>query len=600
MPGGGAPCGWALCKVSQDKARLNDFYTRDRPANIAKQREQVAEAKAALVERESELAAYAGTATAERQALETAVAEARCLLDERAAPRNFPVNFVVAQAGGQAFADTVNIWHEAAPRNHTAGDDIISMYNETSRQAAFVAQQQTNPSWVPGLRYYYGDPASIRIVRSEGRMRASLLADGDDADAERAQIDMGDHPDIRANAILAGLSPAEAAAALHEALLRMPDAAYITSDVGGHQGDPVATDFSCRPTHLLQHQVQQQYPTLRIASLADDGAYNAPPHILYAAFAYKRTLAWDLLRQSTHDGKLAVHAPLGDWHLMPPGYTHAPCLKLAGCFVGADDEACAQALAAKVSRKHVNLDRMDAIEDSERHPNTLQIRLRLLTRIASHGLDYWASAMRPARVQRAALASDARVLQSFIAIARAEVSPEERQQLAHKQAFLPTHMAGAGLEPQQATANAKYAGGFLRRWALLKRTMPCLSQHSLADSQLPTIAAARAAYETVCAQRDECAQRYAAFDLDLYHACDGSTAAQPRFRPASLPRPTPFRCQVGGACDADNIQALRTRAGRQPKHVCTYSHECVSVCMCVSVCTACICVHTYWCQVRYC
>ena len=52
-------------------------------------------------------------------------------------------------------------------------------------------------------------------------------------------------------------------------------------------------------------------------------------------------------------------------------------------------------------------------------------------------------------------------------------------------------MAGAGLEPQQATMRAKYAGGFLRRWPLLKRTMPCLRDPTLAESTLPTIAEAR-------------------------------------------------------------------------------------------------------------
>ena len=78
-----------------------------------------------------------------------------------------------------------------------------------------------------------------------------------------------------------------------------------------------------------------------------------------------------------------------------------------------------------------------------------------------------------------------------------------------------------------------YAASYLACWPTLQRVCPALCDVDFATTELPSVAAARDAYEAIRACRSDVAAIYSEFDKDVYHLLDGEARA--RYRPAALP-----------------------------------------------------------------
>ena len=96
----------------------------------------------------------------------------------------------------------------------------------------------------------YAGHAEIILVRSEGRMLSVVSQLGTDGDAEVTPLNVNEsHPDIEYHLRAAGLDAAALASRVVEVLATWTDSAFCDASVGVAQGDPVATDFCCTPTH---------------------------------------------------------------------------------------------------------------------------------------------------------------------------------------------------------------------------------------------------------------------------------------------------------------------------------------------------------------
>ena len=93
-------------------------------------------------------------------------------------------------------------------------------------------------------------------------------------------------------------------------------------------------------------------------------------------------------------------------------------------------------------------------------------------------------------------------------------------------------MGGAGVYDAYELRGACYAACFIKNWPLLQRISPALRDVDFATSDLPSVAAARDAYEALRAERDRVAAVHAAYDAYEYHTIHGEKL--PRFRPKSL------------------------------------------------------------------
>jgi hypothetical protein len=551
----------ARCMARQDKMLLNDFYLGDLPENVRMQAADVAEAQSAL---EGAQSAHEEATAAGGDESETAanVAEAEKAVADAEAPRKIPVNFVFAPRGGQALAACVELVMDEHPTHHFIDDDIMAMYNKTSRSGGFAMLQRRTPGWVPATRYFYGDPQSIVILRSEGRMRSQLAveAEGDDGDGElrvagggaRAppgaenaggRFAMEEHPDLVYQATAAGLTPQQVEDAIARAISRAPDAAFVWSCAGGNQGDPLATHFCCGQTHEVMHELQRRYRDVFILGIADDNTYCGCARALYGEggfFEEKKAMVWQRLRQQSNLAKVQASTPSGDESLIPPTIKRAEVLKVAGCYIPArateaGEQVCKDRLEARITKRLTNYTNLKLMADSTKVGNTTQLKMRMLRKCGTRALSYFTSAMRPSRTEAAARHSDKEGLTFFLDLVHAAASPAERAVLAGKQAFLQEGSGGAGLFPQERMRDASFSACFLGTWPLVRRCLPFLSAHSLAASELPTIVAAREAYARVVSVHDSVLAQYADFDLETYHALDGRVL--PRFRPKGAPPP---------------------------------------------------------------
>ena len=364
---------------------------------------------------------------------------------------------------------------------------------------------------------------------------------------------------------------------LNEALDTYTHRDFVDASCGVVQGDPVATDFVCAPDHEIKHELQDKYPTLRIAGLADDGIYNAPPAVLYSAFDLKRCLAWLRMRFVSHDGKLTVLVPDGSTHLVPTKYAArvAPLAKLGGLYVG-DADACSRALNAKLRNKLANLDNIDLMTDTLKVSNVRELRLDLLRDVASRVPQYWMRGMPPSRTFAAAAMADARTLKSYELIAEGANTPQPRRSVVTKIAFLASNKGGIGIYNCTAARDAEFSAFFLRAWPDLKRGSPFLASHTLADSNLATIVEMQTCYARVCTARDESEAIAVRRAKDVYYRLDGEK--RERFNPKSLPpaKALPSLSELDHAL-ATNVNYYKPPAQRKltevARHVAFHKHE---------------------------
>ena len=130
-------------------------------------------------------------------------------------------------------------------------------------------------------------------------------------------------------------------------------------------------------------------------------------------------------------------------------------------------------------------------------------------------------------------AAQDRLRVSWEALTASDASPVERRDLAWLQALLPNTMGGGGLYDALSTHTAAYAAARLKTWPTLRRISPLLADVDFNTTDMPSVVAAREAYETLRALRADVAARHATFDDTVYYTIDGDRKL--RFRPASLP-----------------------------------------------------------------
>ena len=528
----GVGCALRRCSgrliVQQDRAAINRFYTEPDPKAVEAQRAEVANATAVL-ER-----ARAAAAESECAAASEEVRRADHHLQQVSAPRPFPINFVFDSDGAQRFALSTALYLAKHPSHCGGNDDVFNMYNESSRLASFASARRRRPSHVPYHRYFYAHQAEIILVRSEGRMLSSLVVEGaPDGDAE-AYSKLASNPDIEHHLSELGYEGEGLVVRVREVLATWTDARFVDSSVGPAQGDPVATDFCCCPTHEVAQEVQEYSPSTTMFYLADDGVYCDAPLAFLRAFAFKRARAREVLRHVTAEAKLKFWVPAAARPLIPFELQHAivDVLKLGGLFIG-DDAACSAALLALVQKKLACVDNLDMVKDTLGVRNASQLRFEMLRDCAAAVPCYWMRAMPPAVTEAAAVWAKGRLRQSFESLARAEVTPEARRDAVLPAIFLPENKGGHGLPDHVAMRDPSWVGFFLRSWAPLKARLPFLASESLVGSTLAPVVAMRASLATLGAEHDTNLRRNATYAADLYHRLDGEMVR--RFNPASLP-----------------------------------------------------------------
>ena len=57
----------------------------------------------------------------------------------------FPINIDFSADAPQKFSTLAALWMEDQPQHHQINDDVINMYNETSRVACFQAARRHRP-----------------------------------------------------------------------------------------------------------------------------------------------------------------------------------------------------------------------------------------------------------------------------------------------------------------------------------------------------------------------------------------------------------------------------------------------------------------------
>ena len=539
------------CLAAQEKPGWSAFYTSPLPEVAEAQAREVelaadAEAEAhALAAQARDAVARAQlaeahalgeeglqSATAAREQVDTATedavryasaaAAATAERESVAAPRNHPVNFAFTPGGAPCLSQLVDTWHEGAPQNHTVDDDLTNMYNETSLRAAFAGLRERQPHLVPVHRLIYGAPAPIWLERTTGPLRAaSAYFNADEHDAVDNEIGAGGY----------GSGPPPTSGS-----------AFLRACKGGHQGCPLATNLCILPYFLALCRTQARYPGVRIAGFADDTYLNAPPAELYDAYAHKRRACQGPAKPgeppacelSSNLTKVHASSPRGAIADIPPSggdVAWAHGFKCFGVYKGPDAWVQEQT-EAELLKRLAPLDFIDKLTDDEKTVNATQIKKILITDCAALQGVYWAQAQRPALSAPGLGAALARIRVSWEALVGADASPETRRDLAWEQACSPTNMGGCGIYNAHALSGAAYAASVIKNWPLLQRVAPALHDVDFATTTLPSIAAARDAYETLRAERDRIAQVHAAYDGFEYHTIHGDKL--PRFRPHSL------------------------------------------------------------------
>ena len=281
---------------------------------------------------------------------------------------------------------------------------------------------------------------------------------------------------------------------------------------------------------------------MRIAGFADDTYLNAPPAELYDAYAHKRRACQGPAKPgeppacelSSNLTKVHASSPRGAIADIPPSggdVAWAHGFKCVGVYKGPDAWVQEQT-EAELLKRLAPLDFIDKLTDDEKTVNATQIKKILITDCAALQGVYWAQAQRPALSAPGLGAALARIRVSWEALVGADASPETRRDLAWEQACSPTNMGGCGIYNAHALSGAAYAASVIKNWPLLQRVAPALHDVDFATTTLPSIAAARDAYETLRAERDRIAQVHAAYDGFEYHTIHGDKL--PRFRPHSL------------------------------------------------------------------
>ena len=127
----GVSCALRRCAgrmmVQQDKAAINDWYTKQWPSKLAAQQQEVTAAVSALEAARANLATAvdgAGTSADAVGALAADVTSSQAHLDAVSAPRRYPVNFAFDSDGAQRFALTAALYHDKYPRHVIGNDDI--------------------------------------------------------------------------------------------------------------------------------------------------------------------------------------------------------------------------------------------------------------------------------------------------------------------------------------------------------------------------------------------------------------------------------------------------------------------------------------------
>ena len=263
-----------------------------------------------------------------------------------------------------------------------------------------------------------------------------------------------------------GLDEAAVRRILVEAVQSWTERGFCDSSCGAHQGDPVATDFACCPTHEMLHDVLEEHPEVRAACLADDGVIDGLPEVVYDAFDYKRQLARTQLRHESHMGKLTVTAPPPTLHRVPTAYAGLVqrSMKLGGLRAGYSID-CSEKLEASLRAKlQPSLANIDHVETSVKVPNATQLRLELVRDCAAVLLDHAMRGMRPSTTLAAAVAVDTLLEKSLSKLLRAEDTPEERRKVVLEQLFLARNKGGAGVHKHVDRRDSQWVGFVFKAW----------------------------------------------------------------------------------------------------------------------------------------
>ena len=539
------------CLAAQERPSWSEFYTSPLPAvaaaqvrDIERAQECLAQAEAASTqargalasaERAQDVALQAEglgptvaaqervlAAEAELQSRGAVAAEASAGLAQAKAPRNHPVNLAFSPGGSTALAQLVDTWHEAEPYNHTLPDDVENMYNNVSLRAAFHGMREHQPHLIPATRLIYGQPAPIWLERTTGPLRAASVYI-DEETAEGLDHELG-----------AGAWETGACAT---------GADYLRACKGGHQGCPIATNLCCLPYFLALCQVQEKFPTVRIAGFADDTYSNGKADVLYAAYAEKRRICLGpaapgeppACEVRSNLAKVSATSPSGSVADIPDGLGDgikwANGFECVGIFKG--DDAWVQAKCKeKLLKRLAPLDEIERLQDDERNNEVARLQKILYTDCGALQGVYVAQAQRPTLSGPGLEAARDRLRIAWERLTGADASPEGRRELAWLQARCQTSMGGAGVYDAYEQRGACYAASYIKNWPLLQRISPALRNVDFATSNLPSLAAARDEYETLRTERDRIAAVHAAYDAFQYHTIDGDKL--PRFRPKSL------------------------------------------------------------------
>ena len=507
------------CLVHQERPSWAAFYTSPLPADAAAQAAEVAQARVEVEvqQRAFDSATEHGYSDAAFDAREK-LSAAEAALSAAEAPRNFPVNFAFSSRGAECVVHTVNGWHERDPCNHTVSDDVTNMYNETCRDASFVAMREHMPHIVPAVALFYGQPALIRP--SHSRSDGPLLAQEPAADVDGPEL------------VFDGSDAAS-------------EAAYCLSTTGGQQGCPLATHFSCLPYFISLNKLQKQRPSMRICGFADDTYMNDEPARLYPGYADKRVRSRQDCKLESALPKVVAYSPEGNMEEAPadiPGSALHPdgvvCgFKCVGAFVG-ESGWCAAQLDAKLQKRLSNLDNIDKLADSEGITNTRQFQYHLQRFNATCVPNYFMRAMPPTTTLAPASNADCRIRQSWERLVRADCTPPHLRDMSWAQAQLTTQTGGLSLGGNGSRCSAAYVASVLQCLPTLQRTSPVFATASLtapagSPNSLPMLADVCIAYETLRESRTTTAATYAAWDEERHYTRRGGCLL--RFRPKALP-----------------------------------------------------------------
>ena len=212
--------------------------------------------------------------------------------------------------------------------------------------------REHQPRLIPAARLIYGKPAPIWLERTTGPLRAASVY----VDEETAE----------------GLGPG-----VWETGACATGADFLRATKGGHQGCPLATNLCCLPYFLALCQVQELFPSVRIAAFADDTYSNGKADVLYASYAEKRRICLGpaapgeppACEVRSNLAKVSATSPLGSVADIPEGLGDgikwANGFECVGIFKGGDawvQEKCKE----KLLKRLAPLDGIEQLQDDER------------------------------------------------------------------------------------------------------------------------------------------------------------------------------------------------------------------------------------------